>query len=414
MEERELAGMRLFAARTSALDVVRIEGSVLGGKNLLTKNKGQVAALVAELLDAGTAKRSMDAIREELSARGITLMFSASGDRLLFSASCLPEDVSYTCSVIVECLMGATFPEKELKLAKARLVGQLTEAKSDTQAQASIAHFRLTYGADHPNYPATIDERIKQVESATRAELRAHREKFGKTGLVLSVVGDISAAKTLDAVSKIFGKLPAGVGEVPVKQTNAKQVKATEQIVTIKDKSNVDVYAGTPVGFTYDDARYVPFIVLLDLLGGRGLSSGHFMRTIRERDGLTYGIYALPCGFEDGSNGAYRIWATFAPSVYPKGITAIKKEIGVFLAKGLTEEALANKKDEMVGRYLIGLSTAQGLARALHRLGAEGKPLSYIEEYPDLLRALTVADLKKIAPLLDVNKLVIAAAGTLP
>ena len=83
------------------------------------------------------------------------------------------------------------------------------------------------------------------------------------------------------------------------------------------------------------------------------------------------------------------------------------------LGCGLTASALVFKQDEMAGRYVIGLASASGLARELHRIGAEGKPLSYIDEYASLVRAVTLADIKQVATLLDATKLVTAAAGTL-
>jgi hypothetical protein len=48
----------------------------------------------------------------------------------------------------------------------------------------------------------------------------------------------------------------------------------------------------------------------------------------------------------------------------------------------------------------------------LHKIGVEGKPLSYLDEYPSLIRALSLKDVMDIVPLLPVSKLSLAAAGT--
>jgi zinc protease len=404
--------MRLFAAPTATKDFVRIEGSVLGGSTFFPQNEQATAILAAELLDAGTAKRDKDTIREALASRGASLSFSAQGDRTFFSASCLPEDISFLLNLIVECLSQASFPEKEITLAKERIIGGLTESKTDTNLQARIAYARLVYEAGHANYATTTDEDSTAIRRSTRKQLKALQAVYGHTGLIAAIAGDVDPKKTLAVATTAFSKLPKGSAPLPAKKLNTKKQLSKEVFVTVVDKANIDVFAGSSVGFDYDDARFVPFAVLLSMLGGRGLSSGHFMRTIRERDGLTYGIYSIPAGFEDKDDGGYRIWATFAPAVYKKGIAAIRKEIEVFLATGITKETLRKKQDEITGRFQISLSTASGLAAVLAQIASEQKPLSYIDDYPNMIRAVTIADLKKVASLISTKTLAVAAAGT--
>lgn len=404
--------MRFLCAYTPTKDIVRIEGSVLGGTNMLPKPKKAAAILVAELLDAGTTTKSKDAIRESLANLGASIAFSAGGDRMHFSAECLPEDLSFVLATIRECLEKSSFPEKEIKTAKERIVGSLKEAKTDTRTQAAIALSRVLYESTHANYATTLDEDIKSILACTRKDLLALRELFGRQELVVAIVGNLAPKTSLMQAKTVFSKLPKGIGVVPAKKASNKAASAEEKKVSIKDKANIDVYLGARLGFSYDDARYVPFLILLSLLGGRGLASGHLMRTVRERDGLTYGIYAMLSGFEDGSDGAWRIWATFAPAVFEKGISTVRAESKVFLKSGVHETALAAKKDEFVGNYLIALSTARGLACKLHQIAREGKALSYIEEYPRILRAVSLADIQSAAKLLDLSKVSISASGT--
>jgi len=68
----------------------------------------------------------------------------------------------------------------------------------------------------------------------------------------------------------------------------------------------------------------------------------------------------------------------------------------------------------MAGNYLVGLSTTRGLASALHLIGIEGRNLSYVDEYPEHVRAVTTRQLKDLAPLIDSKKLSLAASGTFP
>lgn len=409
-EFQMLEGGRLFVAPTHIHDVVVVKGSVLGGRNMLPKTLDIVPALTADLLDAGTAKKKKHAIRDALAGKGISLSFSSSGDRTEFSGQCFPEDLPLLLSTITECLGGAIFPEAEVKNAKALALGNLAEAKSNTRALAGYALSTLLYDTDHVNYARPIELQEKSVASVRRAHLQDFRKKLGKKGLVLAIVGDTTVTTARNAVEKAFGKLSAGTMAVPVKQSNKKIQKENEKLIPIADKANIDVLLGVALPLTIKHELYHPMLVLIDMLGG-GVTS-HLMQTIRERDGLTYGVYASLGGLDAGVDGYLKIWATFSPNAYTDSVKKLRQEIEIFFSKGLTEEALTKRKEEMTGSYLVALSTTQNLAHSLHTIGANGFELSYLTEYPNVIRAVSLSDIINAAELIPRDKLSLAASGT--
>lgn len=410
--EHEKGPMRLFAARTAAPDVVTIEGSVLGGYCMLPRERTMVPRIATGLLDAGTATKTKDELRGALASRGASLHFSPGGDRTHFSATCLPEDAEFVFKLIRECLSESSFPTSEVAAQKKRTLAELEESKRDTSQQALYAFSRLVFDRTHVNYADTTETEIERAAKATRKDMTNFRSLLGQGGLVLAVAGDVRADEILTKAATVFAKLPGGTAQMTQKAPNRKRPSSEESLISIADKATLDVYMGASIPFTYDSPEYLPLAVLTSMLGGNGLSTAHLMRTIRERDGLTYGIYASLAGFGGLSEGALRIQATFSPATFERAVDTTRKEIRVFLDSGMTEEALAAKKDELIGRYYVGLSTTRGLAGTLHKIGVEGKPLGYADEYPDLIRAITLADIKNAASYVPFDKLSLAAAGT--
>ena len=408
-EIEAVPGARVFIAERKTKDVVSVEGSVVGGVS--HAKDPMVPALLAELLDAGTSTKSKDEIREALAARGISLEFSAIYDRLHFSASCLPEDLPFLMETIVACVTDASFPKKEIDIARERLNGLLVEERTDTKVQASLALMRRLYDPAHPNYPRTTKEREAALKEITRTDLLALRKQFGSEGMVLSIVGDVSPVHVTKALAKLK-RLPRGSAKELPGPKNTKRPEEAEVLVPIPDKANVDVYFGAPLELTYEDPRFEAFNFFSDLLGGKGLFSGHLMRTVREREGLTYGIYATPGGFNHGREGFFRIWATFSPATFRKAVEMTRKEIAMFLAEGLTEESIATRKGRLIGVYHVGLSTTRGLASMLHMFGKEKRELSYLDEYPKKIEAMTLEEVREAGKLIPFEKLVVAAAGT--
>ncbi|MDB5189879.1 MAG: Zinc protease [Parcubacteria group bacterium] len=410
--EHEKGTMRLFAVRTGAKDVVTIEGSVLGGYYMQSREDMMVPRMVTGLLDAGTKNKTKEQLRGALAAKGASLYFAPGGDRTHFYAACLPEDAEFMFKLIVECLSESTFPTAEVANQKKRSLAELEESKNDTGFQASMAFSRLIYDPTHVNYPDEIDVEMKRVAKATRKDMLTFRSKLGQGGLVLAVAGDIVPDSILAKAEKAFSKLPKGTAKMTEKKANAKKPSVSEALVSIPDKATIDTYIGVHVPMTYESDDFTALKVFTSMLGGGGLSTGHLMRTIRERDGLTYGIAAGTKGFAGKADGAFVIHATFSPATFDQAVANTRKEIKIFLETGMTEETLQTKKDELTGRYYVGLSTTRGLASALHTIGIEEKPLAYIDEYPSLIHAVTVADLKRVAAIIPFDKLSLAAAGT--
>ncbi|MDB5195249.1 MAG: Zinc protease [Parcubacteria group bacterium] len=409
--EKQFDGARIFAARTGVKDLVYIEGSVHGGWNMLPRRQGELSVLAAELLDAGTKGKSKDQIRESLASRGASLSFSSGDERTYFRGSCLPEDISRLISVLVECLGEASFPLGEVKTAKNRIHGELVEERNDTRVQAAIALSRLMYDPKHHNYEETTNERIADLKKTERPGLIAFKKMLGYGGLVLAIVGDIDAEAALILAEKAFKKLPGGTKEAPSKTPNTRAQEGQITLVPITDKANIDVFIGASIPLTYNDPLYLPFILLTEMLGGRGFTS-HLMATVRERDGLTYGVNSRPTGFTGGADGAFQVWATFSPAKYDESVAVLRKEIDFFFKNGITEMALAARKEEMTGLYAVGLSTSRGLAATLHQIGRRHRDLSYIDDYLTLLQAVTLDELHKAASLIPLKNLSLAAAGT--
>ncbi len=403
-------GTRIFVAPRKTKDVVTIEGSVIGGKSHVSAYQEMVPVMAAMLLDAGTKTKTKDVLRESLAARGATLAFYAKGERIHFRGSCLPEDLALLIRTLSECLGESVFPKEEVEIARELLLGELTEEKSDTRAQAAAALTRAVFDKTHPNYSTQTQVRMRSVEGIERKDLTAFAKNLGKEGLLLAIVGDVTLPAATKALQSLK-KLPKGVGVIPEVPVNAKAPVASESLVTIANKANIDVYIGTSLGISVHDPRFIPLMYLSDMLGARGFS-GHLMQTIRERDGLTYGIYAMHTGFEDGRDGMFRIWATFSPDTFRKAVSRTFEELEIFFTTKLTEEAIEERKDRLVGAFLMSLATTDGLAAVLHKLGLDGRPLSFLDTYPALIRAMTRAQIQEAAALVRRDALSLAAAGT--
>lgn len=404
-----LTGGRIAVVPTNVKDVVTIAGSIIGGPAAFGKESSAAVSFAADLLDAGAGKLGKAAFRDALASRGAAISFTANGTRLSFTASCFPEDAKYVIDRIADALFSPHLPARELTGEKTRTLTALAEEAGDTRAQAGRAAARLIYEPNHPGYALTLDAERRQTESATLAGVKKIAAAYGTKHLALAVVGDVNTSTLLPAIEKAFGRAEAG--QARPSAAPLKSVTSRRENVIVPDKATADVIMGAATGFNTDDTRYLPAMLAVHALGSGSFAS-HLMQTVRERDGLTYGVQAKLRGFEDKLDGAFLVWATFAPELLLRGIDMLSKETALFLKSGVTEERFTGVKTEIAGSYAVSLSTTAGLAARIVRFMEDDRPLSRVDEYPELVGRVTLKEAQDAAAYLASLPLSIATAGS--
>jgi zinc protease len=101
------------------------------------------------------------------------------------------------------------------------------------------------------------------------------------------------------------------------------------------------------------------------------------------------------------------------PNNLDKVITLIRQEITRFVTEPVTKEELEDSQANYVGRLPLSLESNAGVASALINLERYGLGLDYYLRYPDLIRAVTPAEILETAQrYLHPDCLAIATAGS--
>lgn len=409
---KPLPGLELLTYATLTPGVVTLLGSFLGGDTFAPIKQTLLPDIVANLLDRGTKKRKKEDLRDELESLGAVASFWSRGDRVGFSVSAMPEDVEKVIQLLSEELRESTFPQSELDLVKHQYASSLHEEKNDTVLLASGEFSRALYPKGHPNYLPSISERARGLKSIKRSDVvQFYEAHYGRNAMLIATVGDVKDLKRSGMFATAFKNLPEKHSVVPA-HASIPRSRGGKRITTVRDKMSVDVILGHELPLTQKDPLYYPLLVLIHLLGASGFTS-HLFQTVRERDGLTYHIRAGLSGFEDGNQGHWFVRATFAPTLFLKGVESIQKEVVWFLKNGLTDKAIEKKKVELIGAYAVSLGTTRGIASTILWTQEEGLPLSWIDDYPKILSAVTPSLVRRAAELLEPERITIRAAGSI-
>ena len=367
--------------------------------------------LVADLLDKGTAARDRFEIAEALEGRGARLGFYSDGLRLGFAGRALRADLPAVLALAAEQLRTPAFDPDEVAKAVTKAVASVRRSLDSTGARASGAMRRRLYTVAHPNYALGPADEIASLDATAAADLRAYHAAHVAPGdLTVAVVGDLDPDATRDAVAEAFGDW-AGAPPAAVFATEAAPDAPGRETIEMQDRPNLDVRLGHAVGIRRDADDFLSLYAAVFALGGN--FSGHLMQTIRDEQGLTYGIGAGIVDPDVRHDAHVQVSVTLSAPDLERGLAATRAEIERFVASGLGEADLERTRTTLAGQHVVGLATTGGLAARLLVNAERGFGTAYLDRYPDLVRGLRLSDVNAaLRRYVRPDALHVVAAGT--
>jgi zinc protease len=408
----QVAGIDLITYRTDVKQVVVILGSLPAGDAMAESGNIAVPTLTGMMLDRGTKSLDKFAIAEQLDNVGAEITFGVGTQSMEIRAKCLKKDLPMVIGLIAAELRTPALQLPEFNKAKQQFIGALEASAQNTEARAQEAFGRAIFPPGHPNRPHAVSEYEAAAKTATLDELKAfHAKYYGPAHMTLVVVGDVDAPETEAAIGKAFSGWTGG--QDYVRPAAPAVLKAAREIsVPLADKPSVSVIIGQPSGLRYKDPDALALRVGTAIFGSG--FTGRLMGIVRDKEGLTYNIGA---SMSDDSivDGRWDISASFAPALLDKGMASTRRELDRWWKDGVTDRELVERKQGLIGGYLVGLSTTGGLANAILTDVQRGYDVNRIDQYPDAVKALTRDQVNSaIKNHLNPGAMVLVKAGSVP
>lgn len=363
--------------------------------------KDGTAALCARVLDRGTAKRTAEAIADDLDGRGASLSVIAARHQMALAATCLADDFEAVLTLVADVARHPGFPDQEIATRREALITSIRQEEDNPATMAGDAFAKALYG-DHP-YARTVRGTIPGLESIRRQDLvRFHQKGFDPPLMTVIVVGDLVEEFAVAAITKLFGGWPPSAKTAGDKTSASAQAWAGHgAVVKIPDppispgrrlvavpmmnKSQADVVYGF-VGVTRSDPEYHAISVMNNALGQYAIG-GRLGDSIRERQGMAYYVFSsLDASF---GPGPFTIRAGVSAANVEKTISSIDQELDAVLTKGFTAQEIDESKSYLIGSLPRQLETNAAIASFLLNAETFSLGLDYDERLPGLIGAVT-------------------------
>ena len=200
----ELAnGIVVLARENPNSKAVTLRGSLLAGGLRDPDDKLGLADFTASMLMRGTAQRDFQTIYDSLESIGASFGFNSGTHTTGFGGRSLAEDFGLLLQLGRESLFSPAFPEAHVEKVRAQLLTGLSLRAQDTRDMASLKFDEIVY-AGHP-YARADEGHPHTIAAITRQDMvDFHQRNFGPRGMLLVVVGGISAKDAVEQVRAAF------------------------------------------------------------------------------------------------------------------------------------------------------------------------------------------------------------------
>jgi zinc protease len=382
----QVAQIDLITYQTGVKDVVVILGSLPAGDAMAGTGNIAIPTLTGMMLDRGTKSLDKFQIADKLDSVGAQISFGVGTQTLEIRAKCLKKDLPLVLGLIAAELKDPAMSPAEFAKAKQQFAGTLQASLQNTGSRAQEAFGRAIFPDGHPNRPHTTEEYLAATRSAELGEVRSfHARYVGPSHMTLVLAGDVPTAEVQEEVAKDFAGWTGGQDYLrpaaPAEASAARRIT-----VPLNDKPSASVIIGQTTGLRYRDPDALALRVGTAALG-RGFT-GRLMGTVRDREGLTYGIGAA-VGGDSIADGDWSVSASFAPALLERGVESARRVIDTWWTDGVTDAELTAHKQGLIGSYRVSLSTAGGVAGMILTSVQRGYDLTWLDGYPQAIGDVT-------------------------
>ena len=401
-------GIVLLVRENHASPSVVISGHLAVGSLDESPEQAGLAAITASALSRGTTHRTFDQVYEEIESVGASFGVSAGVHHTTFGGKSLAEDLPRLLDVAADVLRHPTFPAQEVYKLRGEILTDLEERDHNTRRMAALAFYELAYPPEHP-YSRSVSGYTETVSRFTRDDLADfYAGGYGPQGMVLVVVGAIEASAARDQVETVLGNWTGQTYDRDPLPPAPPPAEAHRVLVPIPGKSQSDIWLGNP-GPRRSDPGFIPAAVCNTILGVFGMM-GRLGDTVRNEQGLAYYAYSRVRG--GLGPGPWSVIAGVDPANVERAVDSIHAEIRRIRQEPVPPEELADSQTFLIGSLPLHLETNEGVARTIRDIERHDLGLDYIQQYADMIQAVTADHVQAVAQQwLDPDRYNLAVAG---
>ena len=397
-------GLEAWLVEEHNIPFVSLELRFRGGASLDAPGKRGATNLMVGLLEEGAGDMDARAFARATESLAASFRYDVSDDTISISARFLTENQEDAVSLLRESLVNPRFDEQAIQRVRAQVMSNIRSSLKDPRDLAGMAFDKLVYG-EHP-YATPLNGTAESVSSLERQDLLdAHKATLARDRVFISAVGDITEDELKSLLDDLLGGLPETGAPLP--EPAEVNLPGGVKVVDFETPQSVAMFAQP--GIDRDDPDFFAAYILNHILGGGSFES-RLMQEVREKRGLTYGVYSYLAD-RDGA----QLWMGSVSSANDRiaeAVKVIRDEWARIRDNGVTEQELQDAKTYLTGAYPLRFDGNGPIADITVAMQMENLPTDYILNRNAMVEAVTLEDVNRVAQdLLDPSRLTFVITG---
>ena len=336
-------------------------------------DKQGLSQVLSNTLDEGAGEYDSKAFQSQLNDKSISLSFSSSRDDFGGHLKTLAKYQDTAFNLLSLAITKPRFDKEPVaRMIDSNLVRIRSNMSDPDWMNARLTNDVLYRG--HP-YASNIGGTLSSLPKITPNDLRSkYSSQFALDNLVVAVAGNISAEELGKILDQLFGQLPE---TSKLRKIDTFIQQDVSSVTLYKQDIPQTVIAMAVEGIRHDDPEYYAAEVMDFVLGSSGFGS-RLTEEVREKRGLTYGIYS---GLSEMNYSTLLSIRTSTKNETVNDVINLTKEV----MNKLKQEPISAKELEDAKTYLIGsvplsLTSSDRISGMMIGLMAQGLPPNYLDE----------------------------------
>ena len=398
-------GIKAWLVEEHSVPLIQVGIAFEGGSAADPAGKEGLANFLSGMLDEGAGDLTSQEFQARVEDLNVKMSFDADRDSFSASFATLTENREEGFKLLGLALSKPRFDAEPLERVRKQILTILARSEEDPDDVAARTWFAAAF-PDHPYGHRTMGT-PDTVMAISDADLRdLVKREFARDDVYVSIVGDVTETEAGRLLDLALGGLPASGQKVSIPETKPSYMPGLK--IVEKPVPQSTAIFGAP-GIKRDDPDWYIAYVMNYVLGGGGFSS-RLMDEVREKRGLTYGVYTYLYPFDHA--GLILGSVASENNKIAESIALVRAEIAKMRDNGVTDKELADAKTYLTGSYPLSFDTSRKIAGQLVAIQREGLGLDYVKNRNAYVEAVTSDQIKRVAArLLDPDQLLWVVVG---
>ncbi len=384
-------GAQVYWVQDATLPLLDVQIDVDGGGRRDPVAQAGLAQATAALLVKGSlAYQARPALDENQGTEawvdlGAQFQVSATSDRFSVQLRTLtdPDILPQVLALAQQQLAAPAWSPSVLQRERARWVAAWQDAQTRPETLAERLFSQAVYGSHPYGFEATPTTWAAIDTKHLRDFYRTHAQTCNAR---VSLVGAIDRPQADRVVAQLLsGWASHGCKRLPT-VAEVQPLTAPSQLKQPFQAAQAQVLVGQP-GIKRSDPDYFALTLGNHILGGGGFAS-RLMQEIREKRGLTYGVYSY---FSPARHAAaFTVGLQTRPDQAEQAVQLIHTALQQFVQQGPTPAELETAKASLVNGFALRIDSNRKLLDNVASIAWNQLPLDYLDTWTQQMSQVTV------------------------